>query len=44
VTKGNNDWFQRSHGAACGYGYLCVAKPGHDAPTGLGTPDGTGAF
>jgi hypothetical protein len=23
---------------------LCVAKPGHDAPTGPGTPNGTGAF
>ena len=24
--------------------YLCVAKKGYDAPTGLGTPDGTGSF
>ena len=44
VTKGNNDWFNRAHGASCGYDYLCVAKKGYDAPTGLGTPDGTGAF
>ena len=29
---------------ACGYGYLCVATKGYGAPTGLGTPDGTGAF
>jgi hypothetical protein len=24
--------------------YVCVAGPGYDGPTGLGTPDGTGAF
>ncbi len=28
----------------CGRDYLCMAKKGYDAPTGLGTPDGTGAF
>jgi subtilase family serine protease len=39
ITKGNNSWLE-----ACGDDYLCVAKQGHDAPTGLGTPDGTGAF
>ena len=44
VTKGNNDWFNRATGASCGYDYLCVAKKGFDAPTGLGTPDGIGAF
>jgi subtilase family serine protease len=44
VTKGNNDWFDGTHGAVCGDDYLCVAKKGYDAPTGLGTPDGTGAF
>jgi subtilase family serine protease len=44
VTKGNNDWFNQAHGASCGYDYLCVAKKGYDGPTGLGTPDGTGAF
>jgi subtilase family serine protease len=44
VTKGNNDWFDGTHGAVCGYDYLCVAKTGYDGPTGLGTPDGTGAF
>jgi subtilase family serine protease len=44
VTKGNNDWFDESHGAVCGYDYLCVAKKGYDAPTGLGTPNGDGAF
>jgi subtilase family serine protease len=44
VTSGNNDWFAGTGGAACGYDSLCVAGPGYDAPTGLGTPDGTGAF
>ena len=44
VTQGNNDWFNLGHGASCGFDYLCVAKKGYDAPTGLGTPDGTGAF
>jgi hypothetical protein len=44
VTKGNNDWFAGDNGAVCGYDYLCVAKKGYDAPTGLGTPDGIGAF
>jgi subtilase family serine protease len=28
----------------CGGDYLCAARPGYDSPTGLGTPDGTGAF
>jgi hypothetical protein len=44
VVSGNNDWFFGDDGAVCGYDYLCVAKPGYDAPTGLGTPDGIGAF
>jgi hypothetical protein len=29
---------------ACGGDYLCVARKGYDAPTGLGSPDGTRAF
>jgi hypothetical protein len=29
---------------SCGGDYLCKAKKGYDGPTGLGTPDGTGAF
>jgi hypothetical protein len=41
---GNNGWFDGVGGAACGYDYLCVAKHGYDAPTGLGTPNGTGSF
>jgi hypothetical protein len=44
VTTGNNDWFDQTGGAVCGHDYLCVAKKGYDAPTGLGTPDGAGAF
>jgi subtilase family serine protease len=28
----------------CGGSYLCTAKTGFDGPTGIGTPDGTGAF
>ena len=44
ITKGNNDWLSNAHGRSCGFDYLCVAKKGYDAPTGLGTPDGTGAF
>ena len=28
----------------CGGGYLCTAGPGYDGPTGLGTPNGIGAF
>ena len=29
---------------ACGADYLCTAKKGYDAPTGLGTPNGPSAF
>lgn len=43
VTRGTNSGFVTSW-QACGDDYLCVAKKGYDAPTGLGTPDGTGAF
>lgn len=28
----------------CGGSYLCTATNGYDGPTGLGTPDGSGAF
>ncbi len=44
VTKGNNDYLDRTRGAACDYTYLCMATKGYDGPTGLGTPDGTSAF
>ena len=36
VTSGSN--------GSCGGSYLCTATSGFDGPTGLGTPDGTGAF
>jgi hypothetical protein len=46
VTAGGNVLHFGRHivGNTCGGDYLCHAKPGYDAPTGLGTPDGTGAF
>jgi subtilase family serine protease len=43
VTSGSNSLFVTA-AQACGNDYLCTAKPGYDAPTGLGTPDGTSAF
>jgi Subtilase family len=43
VTKGNNGLLIPA-ALACGNDYLCAAKKGYDAPTGMGTPDGTGAF
>ena len=36
VTSGSN--------GSCSGSYLCTAKAGFDGPTGLGTPNGTGAF
>jgi subtilase family serine protease len=36
VTAGSNGF--------CGGDYLCTGKPGYDGPTGMGTPNGTGAF
>jgi hypothetical protein len=41
IRTGRNAW---SPTRACGRDYLCTAKRGYDAPTGLGTPNGTGAF
>jgi len=38
VTDGTNF----TPNQACGY--LCTAGPGYDGPTGLGTPNGIGAF
>jgi subtilase family serine protease len=40
VTSGYNGYF----GFDCGGDNLCNAMPGYDGPTGLGTPDGVGAF
>ena len=39
VVGGNNVTFQD-----CGGDYQCTALPGYDGPTGLGTPNGLGAF
>jgi subtilase family serine protease len=36
VTSGSN--------GSCSPSYLCTATAGYDGPTGLGTPNGTGAF
>ena len=36
VTSGSN--------GSCGGSYLCTGTAGYDGPTGLGTPNGTGAF
>ena len=36
VTSGSN--------GSCGGSYLCTAEAGYDGPTGLGTPNGAGAF
>jgi subtilase family serine protease len=36
VTTGNN--------GTCTIDYICNARPGYDGPTGLGTPNGIGAF
>ncbi|HWF81402.1 MAG TPA: S8 family serine peptidase [Streptosporangiaceae bacterium] len=43
ITRGNNSLFVSAK-QACGDDYLCVARKGYDAPTGLGSPDGIGAF
>jgi hypothetical protein len=43
VTRGSNVLFGSAK-AVCGADYQCEAKKGYDAPTGLGTPDGIGAF
>jgi subtilase family serine protease len=43
ITKGENAFISPPE-AICGDDYLCVAKKGYDAPTGLGTPNGIGAF
>ena len=36
ITRGSN--------GTCAPRYFCNAQPGYDGPTGLGTPNGTGAF
>jgi Subtilase family len=39
ITAGTNSPYE-----PCTPSYLCNAVPGYDGPTGLGTPDGVGAF
>jgi hypothetical protein len=36
VTSGSN--------GSCTTSYFCTARTGYDGPTGLGTPEGLGAF
>jgi subtilase family serine protease len=43
ITTGNNSLFSPP-AKACGRDYMCVAKPGYDAPTGWGTPNRTAGF
>jgi subtilase family serine protease len=42
-TSGLFDIASGSNGS-CGGSYLCTARAGFDGPTGLGTPNGVGAF
>lgn len=42
-TSSLHDILSGSNGS-CGGNYLCTAGIGYDGPTGLGTPNGTGAF
>ena len=42
-TAALNDVTSGSNGS-CGGSYLCTGTAGYDGPTGLGTPNGTGAF
>jgi subtilase family serine protease len=42
-TASLNDVTTGSNGS-CSGSYLCTGKAGYDGPTGLGTPNGTGAF
>jgi subtilase family serine protease len=44
IGVGNNAWPYETPKIRCGNDYLCVATPGYNAPTGLGTPNGIGAF
>jgi hypothetical protein len=43
VTTGNNAVYGTPK-VLCDDSYMCQAKPGYDAPTGLGTPNGIGGF
>jgi subtilase family serine protease len=43
ITTGTNA-LTNTPAKVCGSTYMCVAKPGYDAPTGLGTPNGIAGF
>ena len=46
VHRAGGALYDVTSGASGSYGggYLCTAKAGYDGPSGLGTPNGTGAF
>jgi subtilase family serine protease len=45
VTSGSNGTCTRRHGHdTSGAAFLCTGEVGYDAPTGMGTPQGLGAF
>jgi subtilase family serine protease len=44
VTSGANGSCTSRFGGGSAKAYLCTAQVGYDGPTGLGTPNGTGAF
>ncbi|MDX6550096.1 MAG: hypothetical protein QOJ31_780 [Gaiellales bacterium] len=44
VTSGSNGSCGGLLGGGSAKKYLCTAQAGYDGPTGLGTPNGTGAF
>jgi hypothetical protein len=44
VTSGTPFYAGGSSNGDCGGDYLCTGTAGYDGPTGLGTPDGIGAF
>ncbi len=44
VEKGASGCSASDEGASCSKHAICLAGPGYDGPTGVGTPDGIGAF
>jgi subtilase family serine protease len=44
VTSGSNGRCTTGRNKSSGGAYLCTSGPGYDGPTGLGTPNGAGAF
>jgi subtilase family serine protease len=44
VTSGSNGHCTTGNPRKSGAAYLCTGVAGYDGPTGLGTPNGTGAF